>query len=122
MGDEENTEWSEHWLIFRHVSQAATEAIESVGGRVVRMGSIRASAPYLYGVCLLYDDNDDEQGFTYFTDDGEKARKLFISSPDEGHDLYIHCQDDTVPCFESSVTDLCLVTEAEWFARSEETK
>lgn len=120
MSEEQEQEWSEHWLVFGHVSQAAQEVVESVGGRVVRLGGIRASAPSLYGVCLLYDDNDDEQGFNYFTDDGKKARKLFVSNPDEYYHLYICCQDGAIPRFESSVTNLCLLSEAEWYAKDEQ--
>lgn len=117
---EEETGWSEHWLVFGQVSQAAQEIVESVNGRVVRLGGIRASAPCLYGVCLLYHDEDDEQGFNYYTDDGKKARKLFVSNPDEYHHLYICCLDGSVPRFETSVTNLCLISEAEWYAKDEQ--
>jgi hypothetical protein len=117
---EEEQEWPEHWLVFGQVSQAAQEVVEAVNGRVVRLGGIRDTAPRLYGVCLLYDERDDEQGFSYFTDDGKKARKLFVSTPDVYHHLYICCSDGSVPRFETSVTDLCLLTEAEWYAKDEQ--
>lgn len=117
-GEEINNEWQEYWLMFGGVSEKATEAVESVGGRVVRVvpsQKFASTIPPIYGVCLLYEDNDDDQGFTWHTDDGKKARNLFISSADDMHDLYICCADGSVPCFESDVTELRLITEGEWF-------
>lgn len=115
--DEETEGWQEYWLVVGGVSKAAEEAIESVDGRVQRVTAVRGfSIPALYAVCLLYDDNDDDQGFCWHTDDGEKARKLFIASADAHHDLYIYCADGSVPRFESDTTQLRIATEAEWFA------
>lgn len=117
MDDEETEGWQEYWLVVGGVSKQTQEAIESVDGKVQRVTNVRGfSTPALYAVCLLYDDNDDDQGFCWHTDDGEKARKLFICSADAHHDLYIYCEDGTVPRFESDTTQLRLVTEEEWFA------
>lgn len=111
--EEEEEGWQEYWLIVGGVSKNAQAAIESVNGRVVRlMCSGGMMLPFMYAVCLLYEDGD--QGF--YTDAGEKARKLFIYSADEHHNLYIYCADGSVPRFESDTTHLRLVTEAEWFA------
>jgi len=116
--EEETTEgWLEYWFVVGGVSEKATQAIESVGGRVERLwcrGGLML--PLMYAVCLLHHPDDDDQGFCWFTDDGEKARKLFIASADTHHDLYIYCADGSAPCFESDTTQLRLVTEAEWFA------
>ncbi len=109
--------WLEYWLVVGGVSQKATRAIESVGGRVERLlcrGGLML--PLMYAVCLLYHDDDDDQGFSYHTDDGQKARQLFIASADAHHDLYIYCDDGSTPRFESNTTYLRIVTEAEWFA------
>jgi hypothetical protein len=118
--EQEETGWSEHWLVFGQVSEAAQKVVEAVNGRVIRLAGIRASAPHLYGVCLLYAENDNEQGFNYYTDDGEKTRALFVCSPDHHEHLYICRKDGSVPRFESSVTELCLISEAEWFAKDEQ--
>ena len=117
MSDEEETEgWQEYWLVVGGVSEQAQEAIESVDGKVQRVTATRGfSPPALYAVCLLYEDNDDDQGFCWHTDDGEKARKLFIASTAAHHDLCIYCADGSIPRFESDTTQLRLVTEAEWF-------
>lgn len=99
------------------VSEKATQAIESVGGRVVRLWcSGGMMLPLMYAVCLLYHPDDDDQGFSYHTDDGQKARQLFIASADEHHDLYIYCEDGSIPRFESNTSYLRIVTEEEWFA------
>ena len=135
--DEEETEgWLEHWFAVGGVSQKAQQAIESVDGKVLRMtASTRGytrqlqetrintyypGVPPLYAVFLLHHPDDDDQGFSYFTDDGEKARKLFIRSADEGHDLYIYCEDGSTPRFESDTTQLRIVTDAEWFEIADE--
>lgn len=120
MSDEEeiNNEWKEYWLMFGGVSEKATEAVESVGGRVVRVTPSQKFAPTIppiYGVCLLYEDNDDDQGFVWHTDDGKKARELFVCSADAQHTLYIHCADGSTPQFESDVAELRLITDGEWF-------
>jgi hypothetical protein len=97
--DEEEEEeatggWLEYWFVVGGVSEKATQAIESVDGRVQRVTALRGfSPPALYAVCLLYYPGDDDQGYCYFLDDGKKARKLFIRSADESHDLYIYCED-----------------------------
>lgn len=116
--DEEETEgWQEYWLVVGGVSEKAQEAIESVDGKVQRVTALRGfSTPALYAVCLLHHPDDDDQGYSFHTDDGEKARKLFICSADAHHDLYIYCADGSVPRFESDTTQLRLVTEEEWFA------
>lgn len=116
MDDEETEGWQEYWLVVGGVSEQAQEAIESVDGKVQRVTNVRGfSTPALYAVCLLYDDNDDDQGFCWHTDDGERARKLFICSADAHHDLYIYCADGSIPRFESDTTQLRIVTEEEWF-------
>lgn len=116
--NEEETEgWQEYWLVVGGVSEQAQEAIESVDGKVQRVTNVRGfSTPALYAVQLLYHPDDDDQGFCWHTDDGEKARKLFICSADAHHDLYIYCADGSIPRFESDTTQLRIVTEAEWFA------
>lgn len=114
--EETNDEWQEYWLMVGGVSEKATEAIESVGGKVVLMMPQYDHSPKIYGVCLLYEDHDDDYGITWHTDDGQKTREIFVSSPDAHHSLYIHCADDSVPQFESDVTELRIVTEGEWFA------
>jgi hypothetical protein len=122
--DEEETEgWQEYWFVCGGVSELAKQAIESVDGRVQRVTHVRGfSVPPLYAVCLLYEDGDDDQGFCWYSDDGEKARKLFIRSADEWHDLYIYCADGSVPRFASDTTQLRIVTEAEWFALADAQK
>lgn len=135
--EEEETDegWQEYWFLCGGVSEQAQEAIESVDGKVLRMtahmsysrklqetriNTYYPGVPPIYAVCLLYEDNDDDQGFSYHTDDGEKARQLFIASADNHHDLYIYCEDGSVPRFESDTTQLRLVTEAEWFKIADE--
>lgn len=117
--DEEETDegWLEHWFVVGGVSKKAQQAIESVDGKVLRMTTHPhyPGVPPIYAVCLLYYPGDDDQGFTYHTDDGEKARQLFIASADDHHDLYIYCEDGSTPQFESDTTQLRIVTEAEWF-------
>lgn len=116
--DEETEGWQEYWLVCGGVSEQAKQAIESVGGSVVfmttRRGPIRGA---VYGVQLLYHPDDDDQGFCWHTDDGEQARKLFIASADAHHDLYIYCEDGSIPCFESDTTQLRIATEEEWLAK-----
>ncbi len=132
--EEEETDegWQEYWLVVGGVSKKSEQAIESVDGKVLRMtASTRGytrqlqetrintyypGVPPIYAVCLLYLPDDDDQGFSFFTDDGEKARHFFIASADEHHDLYIYCDDGSIPRFESDTTQLRLVTEEEWFA------
>lgn len=119
--DETDEEWREYRFVVGGVSEKATQAIESTGGRVVRLtGASGLILPLLYCVYLLYHPDDDDQGFNFFTDDGKKARKLFISSADERHDLYIYCADSSTPQFESDTTYLRLATEAEWFKIADE--
>lgn len=116
MAEEETEGWQEYWFVVGGVSEQAQEAIESVDGKVQRVTNVRGfSTPALYAVCLLYDDNDDDQGYSFHTDDGKQARKLFIASTAAYHDLYIYCADDSIPRFESDTTQLRIVTEAEWF-------
>lgn len=112
--------WQEHWLMLGYVSKAATEAVESVGGRIVRMSTRQNLSLVIYGVCLLHHPDDDEQGFTWFTDDDKRARRLNISSADGHHDLYIHCADGFAPRFETDTTELRLITEEEWFKIADE--
>lgn len=121
--EEEETEegWQEYWFVVGGVSEQAQEAIESVDGRVQRVTNARGfSTPALYAVCLLYEDNDNDQGFSWHTDDGKQARDLFIASADAHHDLYIYCADGSVPCFESDTTQLRIVTQEEWFKIADE--
>lgn len=115
--DEEETEgWQEYWLVVGGVSEKAQEAIESVDGKVQRVTALRGfSTPALYAVQLLHHPDDDDQGFCWHTDDGGRARKLFICSADAHHDLYIYCADGSIPRFESDTTQLRIVTEEEWF-------
>jgi hypothetical protein len=95
------------------VSEQAKQAIESVDGVVIPMHNYLHRV--VYGVCLLHHPDDDDQGFCWYSDDGAPARKLFIRSADEWHDLYIYCEDGSIPRFESDITQLRIVTEAEWF-------
>ena len=120
LDEEEETEWREYRFAVGGVSEQAKQAIESVNGVVVP-GTYR---DVVYSsVRLLYHPDDDDQGFCWFTDDGQEARKLFISSADAHHDLYIYCEDGSIPCiqdedphFSESDTQLRLVTAGEWFA------
>lgn len=114
--DEETEGWQEYWLVVGGVSEKAKQAIESVDGAVVPMVAHNYFHRVVYGVRLLHHPDDDDQGYCWHTDDGERARKLFIASTNAHHDLYIHCADGSVPCFESDTTQLRIVTEAEWFA------
>ncbi len=121
--DKEPEGWQEYWLVVGGVSHLAEQAIESVGGRVERlMAHHNLSTSLLFAVCLLHDehDEDDDQGFGWFTDDGEKARQLYICSADAHHDLYIYCVDGSIPRFETGTPELRIITEAEWFAMDEE--
>jgi hypothetical protein len=114
--DEEETEvWQEYWLVVGGVSELAKQAIESVDGAVVTMVAHNYFHKVVYGVRLLHHPDDDDQGFCWYTDDGAPARRLFISSADTHHDLYIYCADGSVPRFTSDTTQLRIVTEAEWF-------
>lgn len=118
LDEEETTEgWLEYWFLCGGVSKAAQQAIESVDGKVLRMATHPhyPLVPPVYAVCLLYYPGNDDQGYCYFTDDDKQARKLFIRSANEGHDLYIYCEDGSTPQFESDTTQLRIVTEAEWF-------
>lgn len=122
-GEEETTEgWLEYWFLCGGVSKAAQQAIESVDGKVLRMTTHPhyPMVPPVYAVCLLYYPGDDDQGYCYHTDDGENARKLFIASADDHHDLYIYCEDGSTPQFESDTTQLRIVTEEEYFRIADE--
>jgi hypothetical protein len=118
MSEEEETEWREYRLVVGGISEQAKQAIESVNGAVIPMAATNC---VVYSVRLLYHPDDNEQGFIWFDDDGEKARRLYVCSADEHHDLYIYCDDGSIPCIqehfkESDTAHLRLVTEAEWFA------
>lgn len=113
--DEEETgsEWLEYWFLVGGVSQAAQQAIEAVDGKVLRMTTHPhyPGVPAVYAVCLLYYPGDDDQGFSWHTDDSKEARDLFIASADAHHDLYIYCEDGSTPQFESDTTQLRIVTQ-----------
>lgn len=114
-------EWQEHWFIVGDVSKAATEAIEAVGGSVVRMKPSEPfiAGPRVYGVRLIWHPEDEEQGFDFYQDEGLKARELLISSPDTNQTLYFCCKDGSVPSLEADVTQLRLISQEEWFAHDD---
>jgi hypothetical protein len=116
MSKEETEGWQEYWLVVGGVSEKAKQAIESVDGKVVTMIARNYLYRVVYGVRLLHHPDDDDQGYEWHTDDGKQARKLFICSADAHHDLYVYCEDGSVPRFESDTTELRIVTDAEWFA------
>jgi hypothetical protein len=115
--EQEAEGWKEYWFLVGGVSKKAEEAIASVGGRVERLIVAHGNfSPALYAVVLLYDDQDDDQGFVWHTDDGKKARDLYICSADEHFDLYVYTVDGFPPRFETSADELRITTQGEWFA------
>src|SRR5438094_10256934 len=97
MDEENDTGWLEYWFVVGGVSEQAKQAVESVDGSVITMIAHNYFHRVVYGVKLLYHPDDDDQGFCWHTDDGEQARKLFIASADAHHDLYIYCEDGSIP-------------------------
>jgi len=92
--------------------------LPAIEGRSIEIVCDPSFSPWLTGL-----PRERELTFTvwqtkrvsWHTDDGKKARDLFICSADEHFDLYIITKDGFPPKFETSTDELRIVTEGEWF-------
>ena len=111
--------WLEHWMCVGRVSKKAEALIELVGGKVVYTSAFAGHSPSVALVCFLYNEPpDDDQG--YSINDANPNIVIIEASTADVHECnLIVYSTSQVPISEESVTNLVIVTLAEWYEITE---